>query len=374
MVRELKELKIELMVSVWPTVDARSENYQEMLSRGYLVRTERGVRTNFEFEGSTVYYDATHPGARAYLWSKIKQNYHDKGIRSFWLDQAEPEYATYDFDHFRYARGPCLSVGNIYPRDHAQGFYEGMKQSGQDEIVNLTRCAWIGSQKYGALIWSGDISSSWYCFENQIAAGLNMGIAGLPWWTTDIGGFHGGDPDNTEFRELFVRWFQWGAFCPVMRLHGDREPKMGMAASSSGASNEVWSYGDEVYEICKTYLEIRERLRPYTRRLMLEAHQKGSPVIRPLFYEFPSDERCWETGAATYMYGDAILCCPVTKPGVKHLEVYLPLLENGDVWQTLYRKNAGNEWAGNQVIAVSCELAWMPTFVKKSKAADVYAA
>jgi alpha-D-xyloside xylohydrolase len=127
-----------------------------------------------------------------------------------------------------------------------------------------------------------------------------MGIAGIPWWTTDIGGFHGGDPTSPAFRELFVRWFQWGAFCPVMRLHGDREPKQeqvgttGGAACLSGAPNEVWSYGKEVYEICKKYLLIREELRSYTRSLMLEAHEKGTPVIRPLFYEFPADRRFWE--------------------------------------------------------------------------------
>ena len=181
MVRELKDLGVEVMVSIWPTVDSRSENHQEMLAKGYLVRTERGIRTNFDFEADTVYYDATNPDARAYVWSKAKANYFDKGIRSFWLDQAEPEYSIYDFDNYRYALGPCLSVGNIYPREHAKAFYEGMQQSGQGNIVNLLRCAWAGSQKYGALVWSGDIASSWSSFENQLAAGLNMGIAGLPW-------------------------------------------------------------------------------------------------------------------------------------------------------------------------------------------------
>lgn len=365
--RELKELGVELMVSIWPTVDSRSENYQEMVTNGYLVRTERGIRTNFDFEGNTVYYDATNPGARAYLWSKAKKNYYDKGIRSFWLDQAEPEFSVYDFDNYRYALGPCLSVGNIYPRDHARAFYEGMLQEGQRDIVNLLRCAWAGSQKYGALVWSGDIASSWSSFENQLAAGLNMGIAGLPWWTTDIGGFHGGDPDDEGFRELFVRWFQWGTFCPVMRLHGDREPKRGASASSSGADNEVWSYGDKVYGICKKYMTIREQLRDYTRSLMAEAHENGSPVIRPLFYEFPNDSQCWECRATTYMYGDALLCCPVTEPGAKTVDVYLPSLVPNDTWCSFNEHELSDGWHGGQTIIVTCTLEQMPVFVKRSR-------
>jgi alpha-D-xyloside xylohydrolase len=152
------------------------------------------------------------------------------------------EYSVYDFDNYRYHLGSNLSIGNVYPKSYAQTFYDGMKAAGEKDIVNLLRCGWAGSQKYGALIWSGDIASSWGVFRCQLAAGLNMGMAGIPWWTTDIGGFHGlciiiafwkwhintwlgGNPDDKKFRELFVRWFQWGTFCPVMRLHGDREPQ-----------------------------------------------------------------------------------------------------------------------------------------------------
>lgn len=122
-----------------------------------------------------------------------------------------------------------------------------------------------------------------------------MGLAGIPWWTTDIGGFHGGDPKDPDFRELLVRWFEYGTFCPVMRLHGDREPRQpqvgttGGATCRSGAENEVWSFGKEAFEICKKYLNLRERMKPYIARLMKEAHEKGTPVMRPLFYDFPED-------------------------------------------------------------------------------------
>lgn len=322
MIRELKDMGIELMVSIWPTVDRESENYEEMLEKGYLIRTERGFRTGLNFEGATIHYDATNPAAREYLWSKIRKNYYEKGIRVFWLDEAEPEYTAYDFDNYRYYLGTDLEVGNIYPVEYARNFYEGMSGEGQKNIVNLLRCAWAGSQKYGALVWSGDIASSFTSMRNQLAAGLNMGLAGIPWWTTDIGGFHGGDPNDPAFRELFVRWFQWGTFCPVMRLHGDREPRQpqvgttGGATCRSGAANEVWSYGEEVYGICKKYLQIREEMRDYTRSLMQEAHENGTPVMRTLFYEFPEDQQAWKV-EDEYMYGSRILVAPVLEAEAK---------------------------------------------------------
>lgn len=369
MIKRLKALGVELMVSIWPTVDQRSSNFQEMLEQGFLVRTERGVRTNFEFEGQTVYYDPTNPDARQYVWNKAKENYYTKGIKTFWLDQAEPEYSVYDFDNYRHFLGPNLQVGNIYPRDYARTFFDGMRESGQENPVNLLRCAWVGSQKYGALVWSGDIASSWSSFRNQLAAGLNMGIAGLPWWTTDIGGFHGGIPEDESFRELFVRWFQWGTFCPVMRLHGDREPKSGNLSSSSGAPNEIWSYGLAVYEICRKYLLIREQLRSYTRRLMAEAHEKGSPVIRPLFYEFPNDPQCWKLGATQYMYGDAYLCCPVVEKDMRKMKVYLPILESEEQWTSFTGvQSEMRTWEGGSTVEVDCPLELMPVFVRKSRA------
>lgn len=365
MVQELRSLGIELMVSIWPTVDKRSENFDEMVERGLLVRTERGIRTNFDFEGQTLYYDTTNSEARDFVWAKAKDNYYSHGIKTFWLDQAEPEFSAYDFDNYRYHQGPALKVGNVYPREYARTFYEGMKQAGgSDSIVNLLRCAWIGSQKYGALVWSGDIASSWPSFRNQLAAGLNMGIAGLPWWTTDIGGFHGGDPDDNGFRELFIRWFQWGAFCPVMRLHGDREPKRGVLTSSSGADNEVWSYGPEAYEICKKYLLIRESLRPYTRRLMEEAHVRGSPVMRTLFYEFPDDEKCWEI-TDQYMYGDMYLCCPVLNPGATSIVVYLPYIGAEESWVDFYDET--KTFSGGVTLQIMCSLELMPVFKKQKR-------
>lgn len=363
MVKELEGMGIELMVSIWPTVDYQSENFQEMKENGYLINTERGFPIGLRCFSDTLHYDATNPEARKYLWGKVKQNYYDKGIKIFWLDEAEPEYSIYDFDHYRYHLGPNVQIGNSYPKFYAQTFYEGMEAEGQTNIVNLLRCAWAGSQKYGALVWSGDIHSSFESLRNQFAAGLNMGIAGIPWWTTDIGGFHGGNAADPEFREVLVRWFEYGAFCPVMRLHGDREPHKAPMSDvrggrcASGADNEVWSYGEEVYEICKKYLFLRERMRPYTEALMKEAHEKGSPVIRPLFYGFPEDQRAWEV-EDQYLFGGDILVAPILYSGQRERQVYLPA---GTQWTHVW---TGEKMEGGQTVTVDAPIDQIPLFVK----------
>ncbi len=363
MVKELKDMGTELMVSIWPTVDRESENFEEMMEKGFLIRTERGFRTGLNFQGATIHYDATNPGARKYLWDKVKKNYYELGIKTFWLDEAEPEYTVYDFDNYRYFLGTDLEVGNIYPVEYARTFYEGMKAEGQENIVNLLRCAWAGSQRFGALVWSGDIASSFDCMRNQLAAGLNMGIAGIPWWTTDIGGFHGGNPDDPKFRELFARWFEWGAFLPVMRLHGDREPRQpqfgetGGATCRSGAPNEIWSYGEEVLEICKKYIKLRESMRDYIRGIMQEAHDCGSPVMRTLFYEFPDDSRAWET-EDEYMFGDRYLVAPAFEAGARKRQVYLP---KGCNWKNI---STGLTCEGGQEIIADAPLEEIPVFEK----------
>jgi len=363
MVDELKEMGIELMVSIWPTVDHTSENYEEMMEKGFLIRMDRGQRIAMDSRGNATHFDATNPGAREYVWNKVKQNYYNYGIRIFWLDEAEPEYTYYDFDLYRYYLGPNVQIGNIYPLLYARGFYEGMQAEGQENIVNLVRCAWAGSQRYGALVWSGDVHSSFKGLRNQVAAGLNMGLAGITWWTTDIGGFHGGCPDEPEFRELFLRWFQYGTFCPVMRVHGSRDPhsepigKKGGGFVNSGAPNEVWSYGDEAYEICVKYMHICERLKPYIREQMKAAHEKGTPIIRPLFYDFPQDERAWEV-EDQYMFGPDILVAPVLYEGMETRTVYLP---RGTEWENAW---TGEKFAGGQAVEVATPLDQIPLFVR----------
>ncbi|KAI0485059.1 glycoside hydrolase family 31 protein [Xylariaceae sp. FL0804] len=370
MIAELKSLGVELMVSIWPTVDRRSENYDEMLEKGLLIRQDRGWRIVMEGEGNCIHFDATNPSAREYVWEKVKANYFSKGVRLFWLDEAEPEYTHYDFDNYRYQLGPDLMVGNAFPALYARAFYEGQRAAGQDRVVNLVRCFWPGSAKYGALLWSGDVASSWPSFRAQLAAGLNAGLAGASWWTTDIGGFHGGDPADPAFRELFVRWFQWGAFCPVFRLHGDREPKQprhgttGGSHCLSGAPNEVWSYGDDVYAICRAYLFLREKLRDYVRELMHTAHTHGDPVMRTLFYEFPGEPDAWAV-EDQYMFGPRYLVAPVLHAGQRERLVWLPEAA-GAGWRRLGTDGTlvGDVLQGGRRVTVAAPLEYMPVFEK----------
>ncbi|MCL2069071.1 MAG: glycoside hydrolase family 31 protein, partial [Oscillospiraceae bacterium] len=365
MVDELKSMGVRLMVSVWPTVDHRSENFKEMEEKGYLISADRGVRIAMTFQGNTVHFDATNPGAREYVWNKAKKNYYDYGIKIFWLDEAEPEYSYYDFDLYRYHLGPNVQIGNLYPMLYARAFYDGMKAQGQENPINLLRCAWAGSQRYGALVWSGDIDSSFRSLRSQLAAGLNMGMAGIPWWTTDIGGFHGGTAASEEFRECFVRWFQYAAFCPVMRLHGDREPHTpplsdkttGGGCCPSGADNEIWSYGEDIYEICKNYIAIRGRMQPYIREQMKLAHTKGIPPMRTLFFDFPGDSAAWAV-EDQFLFGSDLLVAPVLHFGMRGRSVYLP---KGAWWKNAW---TGEVFDGGQTVDANAPIDQIPLYTR----------
>ena len=355
MMDELRALGIRCMVSVWPTVSRKSENYAQMNEKGLLIRCERGLDYTFDWMGPCANYDATNPEARAYLWAKIKQNYGQYGIDMFWLDEAEPEFQPYDFDHYRYYAGRTLKTAGYYPANHAQGFWEGQTQEGQTDVVNLIRCAWVGSQKYGAVVWSGDVESSFRAFRDQVSAGLHMGLSGHAWWTTDVGGFRGGNGEDPAFRELLVRWYQYAVFSPILRMHGDREPRSKIPGSvGSGAANELWSYGEEVYGILKRWLDVREELKPYIASLYREASENGSPLLRTMFYEFPEDERCWELDDQ-YMFGSRYLVAPVMELGQRARTVYLPAGQ----WKNY---QTGEVLAGGTTVTADAPLDVIPVF------------
>lgn len=373
MVKELKELGIELVVSVWPTIDEQSSNYGVMAENGYLVNADRCNAIHMTWMGNTTFYDATNPKAQQFVWEQCKEHYYDYGIRCFWLDEAEPEYGPYDFDNYRYYEGPAVQCTNRYPVGYAKGFYDGLKKEGETDIMSLVRCAWAGSQKYGVLTWSGDIYSSFRAMREQLQAGLSMGMAGIPWWTSDIGGFLGGNIADPHFKELLVRWFAWGAFCPVFRMHGERSPWYereqefinGVRQLTSGQDNEVWSFGEDNYEILKKYLFIRERLRPYIRECMKAASESGAPVMRPLFYDFPEDKDSWEIEDA-YMFGPDLLVAPVMDEGVTERSVYLP---KGAAWKDAYTKKT---YEGGQRVTVPAPIDIIPVFMRDGKEYDIY--
>ena len=237
MVRELDEHGRQAVVSVWPSVSpAEREPRTHGAARATSSAPQYGPMAHADWPdkgvASTVqvaFYDATNPEAREFLWSQVRDNYLDPyGITAFWLDACEPELKPGFPANLRYWAGPGLEVGNLYPRENARTFYEGLLAAGEDEVVTLNRSAWAGSQRYGAALWSGDIGTDFPTLRRQIAAGLNAALSGIPWWNTDIGGFHGGDPDDPAYREVMVRWFQFGALSPADAAA--RLPRPGHAA------------------------------------------------------------------------------------------------------------------------------------------------
>jgi len=365
MVDELNKMGIHLMVSVWPTMDMRSENYLPMRDKNYLIRAERGASV-FKFAyGACGFIDAMHPGARKYLWNRVKENYYKYGIKVFWLDESEPSLTPYDYNNVRYYLGNGQEVSSLYPYYYGKAFYDGMKEEGEKDVLTLTRSAWLGSQRNSTIMWSGDIPSTFATLRRQIKAGLNFSYSGIPWWTTDIGGFHGGDIRDSEFKELLVRWFAFGVFSPIFRLHGKRLPCPPSDRNDQncfvppGAPNEVWSYGEENCKIMVDFIHLRERLIPYIMEQMKKASADGTPVMRPLIFDFPEDEAAYEVSDA-YLFGPDILVAPIIEYQVRKRKVYLP---KGASWLDPY---SGKTWQGGNTIEVDAPLDRIPLFLKNN--------
>jgi alpha-D-xyloside xylohydrolase len=259
--------------------------------------------------------DSTNPAARAELWRRVKAGYADLGVRLFWLDADEPERLPGHSRNLSFWAGPGERVVNRYPLDHARAFAE----SGGEALL-LSRSAWLGQQALGCAVWSGDIPATWDSLERQVKVGLQLALRGIPWWTSDIGGFFGGDPAKPDYRELFIRWFQYGAWCPLFRVHGIREPRR---APGVGGPAEIWAFGEAAYPILAAAVRRREALRPYLEGLAQEAARSGLPPMRPLFVDFPDDPAAW-TCDDQFMLGPRYLVAPVTEPGARSRSVYLP--------------------------------------------------
>ncbi|GAA5214401.1 TIM-barrel domain-containing protein [Corallincola platygyrae] len=326
MVDELTSMGIELMVSIWPSINPESKAAKELAENRYLLSTfDNELALNCFVDSASdeavnfYYYDPSYPEARKDFWQRVQAGYRKYGIKLFWLDACEPEMNLADAQQLVFHQGIGSEVACLYPKWHQQAFYEGLSNDGENEILTLCRSAWAGSQKYGAAVWSGDIPSSFESLRIQVAAGLNMALSGIPWWTTDIGGFYGGNPESDYFRELIVRWFQYGVFCPIFRLHGKRDP----GSDKMGADNELWSFGEPAYEILSHLLRLREQLRPHIHHHLSQINETGRPLMRPLLFDFPHDGNCYALGDQ-FLFGDCLLVAPVMTQGADHRAVYLP--------------------------------------------------
>jgi alpha-D-xyloside xylohydrolase len=348
MIDTLHKENFHLMVSVWPYFRPGSATYDEWDKKGWFIAKTQ--QAGFHPLGQAL-YDPTNPDARRQYWANINRALFSKGVDAWWLDTDEPETEGQAenilLDH-RLAIGSGARYANVYPLFHAGGVSEGQQAaSDKKRVFILSRSAYAGSQRYGVTAWSGDVLSDWLTFQRQIAAGLNYAISGMPYWTTDIGGFiSGGNLNDPKFRELFVRWFQFGTFSPIFRVHGTRSPD----------ENELWSYGPEAEKILVDYDTLRYRLLPYIYSEAWQVTSNHGTLMRPLVMDWRTDQQAQRTGDE-YLFGPAILVSPVYTEGATSRAVYLPRATWYDFW-------SGEKMNGEKWIEADAPLGKLPLFVR----------
>ncbi len=347
MVDDLHRNNFHLMLSVWPFFEPGSAEYAEMDRHGWFIgRTQVG---GFHVKGMAV-YDASNPEARAYYWGLMDKALFKIGVDAWWLDTTEPETEGRE-DNIQI--GHKLSIGsgdryvNLFPLMTTRAVYEGQRAaSDQKRVFILSRSMFAGNQRYSASAWSGDVNSNFLNYRRQIPAGLNFSLSGIPYWTTDIGGFTPSDPNDPAYRELFVRWFQYGAFCPIFRVHGTRNTDQ----------NELWSYGPEAQAILTNFDRLRYELLPYIYSLAWKITSDNYTIMRPLVMDFASDARVVDIGDQ-FMFGPAFLVNPVTEPGVPTRRLYLPKARWYDFW-------TGATVDGGKNVDAPAPLERMPLYVR----------
>ena len=349
MIQELHDEHVHLMMSVWPYFYPGSVTYDDMDKRGFFI--DRTKSKSFHPLGMAL-YDAFNPEARKYYWNLIDESLFKIGADAWWMDTTEPETEGREKNLLMYnktAIGSGARYSNIYPLMTTGGVYEGQRAASDEKrVFILSRSSFAGGQRYGVSSWSGDILSDWESYKRQIPAGLNLALSGIPYWTTDIGGFIGGgaNPNDPAFRELFIRWFEYGAFCPIFRVHGTRTTN----------ENELWAYGPEAQTILTNYDRLRYRLMPYIYSLAWKVTSDGYTPMRPLVMDFQDDIRAQNTGDQ-FLYGPALLVNPVTEAGATSRRVYLPKADWYDFW-------AGSKIAGGKAVDAAAPLDRMPLFVR----------
>jgi alpha-D-xyloside xylohydrolase len=319
------------------------------------------------FEGNPKHedkvYDAFDPEARDLYWHAVKSGLFDLDIDAWWMDGTEPEFEDCH-ETLRHKAsavrqrdtkaGSWARVLNAYSLATCTGVYEHQRaETERKRVFILTRSSFLGQQRNGAAVWSGDISATWSTFANQIPAGLNFCATGQPYWTTDNGAFFvrgrgAAFPEGVTdpaFRELFLRWFQYSCFCPLMRSHGTQTPR------------EIWQFGEAgevVYDSLKAFAELRARLMPYSYSLAAETCFAHATPMRPLGLAYPEDPHCHDIGDQ-FLYGDAFMACPVTSPMVHHPQERLVPFSPGDLSDDDGRHGALSMYSGDgETLSPTC--------------------
>ena len=347
MIEDLHKQNVHLMISFWPYFRPGTKTYDEMDKRGFFV--DKTKVSGFHPAGQAL-YDAFNPEARTYYWTLLDTALFRKGVDAWWLDTTEPETEGRSANILvtnHVALGNGARYVNMYPLMTTSAIYEGQRSvTDRKRVFILSRSAYAGSQRTGAAVWSGDVNADWISFRRQIPAGLNYSMSGLPYWTTDIGGFISANPDDPGYRELFVRWFQFGAFCPIFRVHGTRTTNQ----------NELWSYGPEAQAILTEYTRLRYRLLPYIYSIAWRTSSERYTPMRALAMDFRTDLRAANIGDQ-FMFGHSILVNPVTEPAAATRRLYLPQGTWYDFWN-------GRKAVGGKSIDAYAGLDRIPLYVR----------
>ncbi|MGB9147004.1 MAG: TIM-barrel domain-containing protein [Acidobacteriaceae bacterium] len=339
--RRLHAEHVHAMISVWAKMDPRSQNYQAMKAKGYIIP-------------DTDVYDATNPAARDYYWDHLMGIKFAEGWDGFWLDSSEPEIwngfsdAALNDKHLYIGNGARYT--NVFPLMHTGGVYNHWRAAtDRKRVFILTRSAFAGQQRYGTTVWSGDVLGTWISFRRQIPAGLNFELSGMPYWTTDIAGYgwpYERDTRDPAYQELYTRWFEFGVFCPIFRTHGHR----------ANDTNEIFSYGPQVPTLI-AWDKLRSRMLPYIYSLAWRVTSRDYTMMRPLVMDWRTDQTVWDIGDE-YMFGPDLLVNPVTQQGARSRQVYLP---PAAAWYDFW---TGRRQTGGQRIEAPAPLDRIPLYVK----------
>ncbi len=361
----LHELNTRLLISVWPKFYPGTANFEAMQQAGFLYQPnlDEGIRD--WLDQPYTFYDAFNPAARRLFWQQVDRDLFSKHVDAWWLDASEPDIMPVPrleptITHMMpTAAGTAARALNAYPLLHATGVYTGQRAAAPDQrVAILTRAGFAGLQRVGAAVWSGDSSSTWTALAKQIPAGLGSSLSGLPYWTMDVGGFsvpprfatpHPKPEDVEEWRELNARWFEFGTFTPLLRVHGEFPHR------------EMWEFGGEdspAYQAELKFDHLRYRLLPYVYSVAGAVTQEGSTFMRPLVMDFPDDLQAREIGDE-YLFGPALLVSPVTEYRARQRSVYLPATRGGwyDFW-------TGKNLAGGRTIEAAAPYDAIPLHVR----------
>jgi alpha-D-xyloside xylohydrolase len=345
MVRKLHGQNIHAIISVWARLDADTANTRALDAIGGLYPA---TYPNVYPAGSGRWYDAYNPRARDLYWRQMMRSLGTLGFDGWWLDASEAELGGWwgQMRDVRTAAGPGSVVYNAYPLLHTTAVHDGMvRDQPEKRAFILTRSAYAGQQRNAAITWSGDTMGDWDVFRRQVPAALNFTLTGIPYWSADIGGFFGGKPKDPAYAELFTRWFQFGVFNPMFRVHG------------TGDGKEIWQFDDATQKILRDYIDLRYRLLPYIYSASWDVTHNDGTMMRALAFDFRGDAQALHI-PDEYMFGKALLVAPVVQEKARARQVYLP---GKDAWFDFW---SGTRLDAGQVVTAQADIATIPVYVR----------